>query len=98
MDIGRYLQEKRESFLRPCIRPFTRYGERVGLAFQIAEDILDVEGKKERLGKNVGGDLRKKKATHLGLFGVEESKRRARELIESGLEALNSLGVEADPL
>jgi geranylgeranyl diphosphate synthase type II len=76
----------------------TRYGERVGLAFQIADDILNVEGKSHSLGKSTGTDLSKGKATYPSLFGLEESKKRAKELVGLSLEALSPFGSEADPL
>jgi geranylgeranyl diphosphate synthase type II len=76
----------------------TRYGERVGLAFQIADDILNVEGKSHSLGKNTGTDLSKGKATYPSLFGLEESKKRAKELVGLSVEALSPFGSEADPL
>ncbi len=79
-------------------RVLTRYGERIGLAFQIADDILDVEGKAEILGKTPGSDRSKKKATYPSVVGLEESKRRAKELVEGALEALGCFGAEADPL
>jgi len=76
----------------------TRYGESVGLAFQVTDDILNVEGKAELLGKSIGSDLAKRKATYPSVLGVEESKRRARELVERAVGALSSFGEEADPL
>jgi geranylgeranyl diphosphate synthase type II len=60
----------------------TRYGEAVGLAFQIADDILDVEGERREMGKEAGGDEKKKKATYPALFGLTESKEIAKELTE----------------
>jgi len=80
------------------LKAFTRYGERVGLAFQIADDILDVEGKSNLLGKKTGSDLSKKKATYPSLLGLEESKRRAKELVKLAVNALSPFGPEADPL
>jgi geranylgeranyl diphosphate synthase type II len=80
------------------LRNFTRYGEGIGLAFQIADDILNVEGKTALLGKKTGSDLSKGKVTYPSLLGLEESKRRAKELIELAIEALTSYGPEADPL
>jgi geranylgeranyl diphosphate synthase, type II len=80
------------------LKPFTRYGERIGLAFQIADDILNVEGKAALLGKNIGSDINKGKATYPSLLGLEESKRRAKELVASAVNALSVLGPEADPL
>jgi len=80
------------------LRAFTRYGERIGLAFQIADDILNVEGKAIALGKNTGTDLSRGKATYPSLLGLEESKRRAKELVEMAVESLKPYGPEVDPL
>jgi geranylgeranyl diphosphate synthase type II len=80
------------------LRAFTHYGERIGLAFQIADDILNVEGKAITLGKNTGTDLSRGKATYPSLLGLEESKRRAKELVEMAVESLKPYGPEVDPL
>jgi len=80
------------------LKAFSRYGERIGLAFQIADDILNVEGKSLSLGKSIGTDLSKGKATYPSLLGIEESKRRAEELVALAVEALGPFGSEADPL
>jgi geranylgeranyl diphosphate synthase type II len=80
------------------LKAFTHYGERIGLAFQIVDDILNVEGKAELLGKSTGSDLFKRKATYPSLLGVEESKRRATELMESAIDLLNPFGPEVEPL
>ena len=80
------------------LRMLTRYGERIGLAFQITDDILNVKGDAAILGKRTGSDLAKGKATYPLLLGVEESRRRAKELMESAIEALSPIGPEADPL
>ena len=74
------------------------YGERVGHAFQIADDSLNVEGKAELLGKSTGSDLSRGKATYPALLGLDESKRRAKELVEMSVRALEAFGPEADPL
>src|SRR4030042_5794320 len=79
-------------------RALTRFGERIGLAFQIADDILDVEGEVQILGKTPGSDLSKKKVTYPSIIGMEESKKRARELVELALEALRPFGKEAESL
>ncbi len=81
-----------------ALKAFASYGEKIGHAFQIADDLLNVEGKEELLGKRTGSDLASGKATYPSLLGVEESKRAAKELIGSGISALNSYGAEADPL
>ena len=76
----------------------TRYGEMVGLAFQIADDILDVTGKQEELGKDIGSDLEKGKKTFPSFLGLEESRRRAEEVVGEALDALKGFGRKADPL
>jgi geranylgeranyl diphosphate synthase type II len=81
-----------------ALKAFTRYGERVGLAFQIADDILNVEGKTTLLGKKTGGDRSKGKVTYPSLLGLDESKKRAKELVELAINTLGSFGPEADPL
>jgi geranylgeranyl diphosphate synthase type II len=81
-----------------ALRALTRYGEGIGLAFQIADDILNVEGNAALLGKKTGSDLLKEKATYPSLFGLEESKRRARELVELSVEAIHPFGLKAQPL
>ena len=80
------------------LKALTRYGERIGLAFQIADDILNVEGKAALLGKKTGSDLSRGKATYPALLGLEESKRRAEELIELAVDAIRPFGPEAEPL
>jgi geranylgeranyl diphosphate synthase type II len=82
----------------PLLKALTRYGESLGLAFQIADDVLNVEGQAALMGKQAGSDLAKGKATYPSVLGVEESKRRSRELVEMAQDALKSVGPEADPL
>jgi geranylgeranyl diphosphate synthase type II len=76
----------------------TKCGEALGLAFQIADDILDVEGVSEKMGKNKGSDKAKDKATYPALLGLDESKKRAEELMSIALAAIDFLGNEAAPL
>ena len=80
------------------LKELTRYGESLGLAFQIADDVLNVEGKAALMGKKTGSDLFMRKATYPSVFGVEESKKRAKELVEMAVDALKQLGEDADPL
>ena len=80
------------------LEAMTRYGEAIGLAFQIADDILDVEGNKEDTGKNVGGDVKKEKVTYPSILGIEESKKRARELTDIALASVEGFGKKAEPL
>ncbi len=76
----------------------TRYGEMVGLAFQIADDILDITGKREETGKDTGSDLKKGKQTFPSFYGLEESKRRAAEVADKAVASLKGFGSAADPL
>jgi len=76
----------------------TRFGERLGLAFQIVDDILDVRSSRERLGKTVGQDAARRKATYPALFGLARSERMASRLIDDASRALAPLGRRAAPL
>jgi geranylgeranyl diphosphate synthase type II len=76
----------------------SRYGSDLGFAFQIVDDILDVEGTAEELGKDVGSDAARGKNTYPGVVGLEESKREARELVSSAKERLRSFGERAEIL
>ena len=75
-----------------------RYGEAIGLAFQIADDILNIEGSSAELGKSAGSDQHRGKATYPSVVGLAESKRHATELLEIALESIESFGQAADPL
>jgi len=63
----------------------TRYGEKVGLAFQIIDDVLDIEGDQKLLGKNTGSDRKKQKATYPQVVGVERARRDASQLIDESV-------------
>jgi geranylgeranyl diphosphate synthase type II len=76
----------------------TEYAAHMGLAFQITDDILDVEGSQEATGKPVGSDEKRGKSTYPALYGLEESKRLAQEAVNRAVEALNIFGREGDIL
>ncbi len=72
-----------------------RFGERLGLAFQVADDSLDVEATSAQLGKTAGKDAARGKATYPAAFGLEESHRRARQLIDEAIAELEPFGGRA---
>lgn len=74
------------------------YGRRLGLAFQIADDVLDVVGSTEALGKTAGRDQVLAKATYPALLGVDGARRRAREEAEAAIDALHAVGIESPAL
>jgi geranylgeranyl diphosphate synthase type II len=69
-----------------------RFGQKIGLAFQITDDLLDVDGDEAKLGKRVGKDSKQGKLTFPGLLGIDESRRRAQGLIDEACAALAPLG------
>jgi geranylgeranyl diphosphate synthase type II len=73
------------------VQALRTYGQQIGWAFQIADDILDVEGDVAILGKAVGRDAELAKATYPAVLGVDVSRQRARELMEEGIHALDVL-------
>ena len=79
-------------------RSLSRYGEAAGLAFQVADDILDVVGVQAELGKDVGSDEARGKATYVALLGLETARERAIELRDLAVSALEPLGAPAEPL
>ncbi len=78
------------------INALTRYAHFLGLGFQITDDILDIEGETGKLGKTVGSDQKKKKATYPSLFGLQEAKQMAREAVAESLIALENFDERAD--
>jgi geranylgeranyl diphosphate synthase type II len=76
----------------------TVYGAKIGLAFQIADDLLDVTGSKEELGKSVGKDGQQQKATYPAIHGLEESQRIASQLVREACAALEPYGDRAKRL
>ncbi len=80
------------------VSALTVYGKHVGLAFQIIDDILDIEGDWRKLGKTPGSDIKKEKMTYPSVVGMEAARKRATELTDSALEALEMFDDEADHL
>jgi len=74
------------------------YAQNIGLAFQVTDDILNVEGDPEIMGKAVGTDRLRRKSTYPSLLGLEESKDFASRLVEAALQALESFDQKAEPL
>lgn len=80
------------------VEAFSRYGSSIGLAFQIVDDILDVTGDSEALGKAVGRDEAHAKATYPAVYGLEASRAEADRLVREALGALEPFGERGEPL
>lgn len=76
----------------------TRYGEKIGLAFQIVDDILNVTSTTEELGKAAGSDANRGKATYPAFFGLKETRRLAAQAAAEAIEALAAFDDKAEPL
>jgi len=74
------------------------YGEKIGLAFQVADDILDVTSTSEQLGKTPGKDMAARKATYPALHGIAQSEARARQLVDEAIATISALGPAAHKL
>ena len=83
---------------RTQVEAITRYGRNIGLAFQISDDILDIEGDSNIMGKPSGSDLAKGKLTYPAVIGLERSKERQRGLVDSAIESLDGFDERAEPL
>ncbi len=82
----------------PALRRLTRYGEFIGLAFQVADDILDAEGTTATTGKRTGRDKARSKATFPAVLGLSAARQRAQDLLASALRELQSFDHRAEPL
>jgi farnesyl diphosphate synthase len=80
------------------VAPLAAYANALGLAFQIADDILDIEGDAATVGKATGKDTDAGKATFVSLLGLDGAKRRAHELVQTACDALSVYGHEGDTL
>jgi geranylgeranyl diphosphate synthase, type II len=76
-----------------ALSALARYGAAIGLAFQIADDVLDVTSTTSQLGKTAGRDLELRKSTYPALLGIEGARARAASLVEEGCSALDGVGL-----
>jgi geranylgeranyl diphosphate synthase type II len=83
---------------RAILRSLSIYGEKIGLAFQIADDILDVTGNQKELGKTTGADATRGKNTYPYIYGLEQSKTIADNIISESLKEIKKFDRKADPL
>jgi geranylgeranyl diphosphate synthase type II len=79
-------------------RAISSYGEKIGLAFQISDDILDIEGDSETMGKRAGADQEKGKMTYPAVLGLDESKSIQRDLVQGAIQELHEFDHRAEPL
>ena len=80
------------------VKALTSYGQNIGLAFQVSDDILDIEGDSRVLGKNVGSDTRQEKITYPAVLGLKRSKEIQKELVERAIEFLAPFDRRSEPL
>jgi geranylgeranyl diphosphate synthase type II len=80
------------------LKALTEFGQALGLAFQIIDDILDVTQSSQQLGKSAGKDLKASKATYPAVIGLEASRKEADRLTKKALSALKGLGPKSDRL
>ncbi|MGF1538028.1 MAG: geranylgeranyl diphosphate synthase CrtE [Elainellaceae cyanobacterium] len=83
----------------PCdIQRLSHYAQCIGLAFQIVDDILDITATQAELGKTAGKDLQSQKVTYPSLWGLDESRQKAKQLIIDAKQTLEPFGISARPL
>jgi geranylgeranyl pyrophosphate synthase len=87
-----------EGLAEEALEKLDHYAKCVGLAFQIRDDILDVEGQTDTLGKRSGADQSLQKSTYAALIGLDDARQRADELHEEALDSLSGFDERADPL
>jgi geranylgeranyl diphosphate synthase type II len=80
------------------VTALTTYGEKFGLAFQITDDLLDVEGETAEMGKAAGMDEKRQKATYPAVLGLEATREWAKRLVAEALAALEPFQAKAEPL
>jgi geranylgeranyl diphosphate synthase type II len=80
------------------IQQLKTYSKNIGLAFQVTDDLLDVEGDPNVMGKDAGSDQARSKSTYPALLGIEQSKQFAKKLVNNALKALDYFDNKAQPL
>ena len=88
--IGQATEEERQAL--------SRYGAQIGLAFQIVDDLLDIEGTTEQLGKPAGSDQELEKATYPAFLGLKETRVQAKQAVNDALDAISNFDHKAAPL
>ena len=81
-----------------ALHAFTQFGDKIGLVFQIVDDILDITSSSEVLGKTAGKDEKVKKATYPAHYGLEASRKKANDLVALALKDIREFGKEAEVL
>jgi len=80
------------------LEKLANYGDYIGIAFQIVDDLLDAEGSTEKTGRRTGKDEQRGKLTFPGLYGVSASRERAEQFVEQAISVVDAFGVAAQPL
>ena len=78
------------------LEELSNYADKIGLAFQIKDDILSEEGDEKILGKPVGNDKKRKKCTYVSKYGLQESKERLEKITEEAIKSLDKFGEKAE--
>jgi geranylgeranyl diphosphate synthase type II len=80
------------------LEKLTRFGDKIGLAFQIVDDLLNATSTTAQLGKAAGSDVQRGKATYPSFFGIEQTRTKAKEAVDGAITALQDFDEKADPL
>ena len=78
------------------LEELSNYADKIGLAFQIKDDILSEEGDEKILGKPVGNDKKRKKCTYVSKYGLKESKKRLEKITEEAIESLDKFDKKSE--
>ena len=96
--VERLLQTFFDGSTEEALAALEETGKKLGLCFQIVDDILNVEGDARTLGKATGSDASARKATYPALFGILQSQKQAKALTDEALDAMKDWGEDAEPL